>query len=289
MTQFDHHFARVPGVTLHYVTCGDLSAPAVLLLHGYPQTWYEWRHTMPALAEAGFYAIAPDMRGLGDSSVPLAGYDKKTVAADIWALTSGVLGLERLAVIGHDWGGPVAFAFTAAHRQAVTHFGLLDVVIPGGPVDIAQDGRRWHHAFHHVADLPEFLTAGREREYLKWFYRNFAWRADAISEADIDEFARCYAKPGGMRAGFAYYRAAAEDARDNKALFEGGLRLEMPVLALGGEKWEARGRGMEPYECLKPVCCDIVGEVVPDAGHFLVEDQPEYVNARLVRFLRDGE
>ena len=289
MTQFDHHFARVPGVTLHYVTCGDPSAPSVLLLHGYPQTWYEWRHTMPALAEAGFYAIAPDMRGLGDSSVPLAGYDKKTVAADIWALTSGVLGLERLAVIGHDWGGPVAFAFTAAHRQAVTHFGLLDVVIPGGPVDIAQDGRRWHHAFHHVADLPEFLTAGREREYLKWFYRNFAWSADAISEADIDEFARCYAKPGGMRAGFAYYRAAAEDARDNKALFEGGLRLEMPVLALGGEKWEARGRGMEPYECLKPVCCDIVGEVVPDAGHFLVEDQPEYVNARLVRFLRDGE
>ena len=289
MTQFDHHFARVPGVTLHFVTCGDPSAPAVLLLHGYPQTWYEWRHTMPALAEAGFYAIAPDMRGLGDSSVPLAGYDKKTVAADIWALTSGVLGLERLAVIGHDWGGPVAFAFTAAHAEAVTHFGLLDVVIPGGPVDIAQDGRRWHHAFHHVADLPEFLTAGREREYLKWFYRNFAWRADAISEADIDEFARCYAKPGGMRAGFAYYRAAAEDARDNKALFEGGLRLEMPVLALGGEKWEARGRGMEPYECLKPVCCDIVGEVVPDAGHFLVEDQPDYVNARLVRFLRDGE
>ena len=286
MSVLNHQFARVSDVTLHYVTCGDPVAPAVLLLHGYPQTWYEWRHTLPALADAGFFAIAPDMRGLGDSSAPLAGYDKKTVAADIWELTSGVLGLERLAVIGHDWGGPVAFAFVAAHREAVTHFGLLDVVIPGGPVDIAQDGRRWHHAFHHVADLPEFLTAGREREYLKWFYRTFAWRADAISEADIDEFARCYAKPGGMRAGFAYYRAAAQDARDNKALFDGGLRLEMPVLALGGEKWEARGRGMEPYECLKPVCADIVGEVVPDAGHFLVEDQPDYVNALLVRFLR---
>ncbi len=286
MSVLNHQFARVSDVTLHYVTCGDPVAPAVLLLHGYPQTWYEWRYTLPALADAGFFAIAPDMRGLGDSSAPLAGYDKKTVAADIWELTSGVLGLERLAVIGHDWGGPVAFAFVAAHREAVTHFGLLDVVIPGGPVDIAQDGRRWHHAFHHVADLPEFLTAGREREYLKWFYRTFAWRADAISEADIDEFARCYAKPGGMRAGFAYYRAAAQDARDNKTLFDGGLRLEMPVLALGGEKWEARGRGMEPYECLKPVCADIVGEVVPDAGHFLVEDQPDYVNARLVQFLR---
>lgn len=289
MVELEHRFARLSGVSLHYVTAGDPANPAAVLIHGYPQTWYEWRDIMPVLAEAGFYVVAPDMRGLGDSSVPHGGYDKKTVAADIWELTSGVLGLERLAVIGHDWGGPVAFAFTAAHPEAVSHFGLLDVVIPGGPVDIAQDGRRWHHAFHHVADLPEFLTAGREREYLKWFYRNFAWRADAISEADIDEFARCYAKPGGMRAGFAYYRAAGQDARDNKALFEGGLRLEMPVLALGGEKWEARGRGMEPYECLKPVCSDIVGEVVPDAGHFLVEDQPDYVAARLVQFLREGQ
>ena len=196
------------------------------------------------------------------------------------------MGLERLAVVGHDWGGPVAFAFVAAHKEAVTHFGLLDVVILGGRVDIAQDGRRWHHAFHHTQDLPEFLTAGREREYLKWFYRNFAWRADAISEADIDEFARCYSKPGGMRAGFAYYRAAAQDARDNKALFEGGLRLEMPVLALGGEKWEARGRGMEPYECLKPICSNIAGEIVENAGHFLIEDQPDYVAERLIAFLR---
>ncbi len=200
MTALQHHFARLLGVTLHYVTAGDPANPAVLLLQGYSQTWYEWRHTMPVLAEAGFFVIAPDMRGLGDSSAPLGGYDKKTVAADIWELTSGVLRLERLAVIGHDWGGPV-FAYVAAHQQAVTHFGLLDVVIPGGPVDIAQDGRCWHHAFHHVADLPEFLTAEREREYLKWFYRTFAWRADAISEDNIDEFARCYAKPRGMRAG----------------------------------------------------------------------------------------
>ena len=228
------------------------------------------------------------MRGLGDSSKPLSGYDKKTVAADIRELLTGPLGLSRYAVIGHDWGGPTGFALVASAPEAVSHFALLDVVIPGGPVDIAQDGRRWHHAFHHTADLPEFLTAGREREYLKWFFRNFAWRADAIPDAAIDEFARCYSAPGGMRAGFAYYRAAAQDARDNAALFAGGLRLSMPVLALGGEKHEARGRGLEPYECLKPVCTTITGEVVADAGHFLVEDQPDYVARRLIRFLREG-
>ncbi len=288
MTKFHHHSTRLSEVTLHYVTCGEPSDPAVVLIHGYPQTWYEWRDIMPAMAEAGFFVVAPDMRGLGDSSKPLAGYDKRTVAADIWEAVSGPLGLSNFAVIGHDWGGPTAFALVAAHQAAVTHFGLLDVVIPGGPVDIAQDGRRWHHAFHHTPDLPEFLTAGRERAYITWFYRNFSWRADAISEEAIDEFERCYAAPGGMRAGFSYYRAAAQDARDNKAWFEGGLQLDMPVLALGGEKHEARGRGMEPYDCLKPICSNIVGEVVPDAGHFLVEDQPEYVAERLIRFLRDG-
>ena len=288
MTAIHHHFSRLSEVTLHYVTCGEPSNPAVVLIHGYPQTWFEWRDILPVLAEAGYYSIAPDMRGLGDSSKPHGGYDKKTVANDIWQALSGPLGLSRFAVIGHDWGGPTAFALVAAHKENVTHFGLLDVVIPGGPVDIAQDGRRWHHAFHHTPDLPEFLTAGRERAYLTWFYRNFAWKADAIGEEAIDEFTRCYSAPGGMRAGFAYYRAAAQDARDNRVWFEGGLRLEMPVLALGGEKHEARGRGMEPYECLKPICSNITGEVVPDAGHFLVEDQPEYVAERLVRFLQEG-
>jgi pimeloyl-ACP methyl ester carboxylesterase len=289
MTTFTHHSTRLSEVTLHSVTCGEPSNPAVVLIHGYPQTWYEWRDILPALAEAGFYAIAPDMRGLGDSSKPLTGYDKKTVAADIRELLTGPMGLSRYAVIGHDWGGPTGFALVSADPAAVTHFALLDVVIPGGPVDIAQDGRRWHHAFHHTPDLPEFLTAGRERAYITWFFRNFAWRADAISEAAIDEFERCYSAPGAMRAGFAYYRAAAQDAQDNKGLFAGGLQLDMPVLALGGEKHEARGRGMEPYLCLKPICSNIIGEVVPDAGHFLVEDQPEYVAERLIRFLRDGK
>jgi pimeloyl-ACP methyl ester carboxylesterase len=285
MSSISHHNARLSGVALHYVTAGDPSHLAVVLIHGYPQTWYEWRDIIPAMVEAGLYVIAPDMRGLGDSSKPLAGYDKKTVAADIGELLTEVIGLTSFAVIGHDWGGPVAFALVAAHQEKITHFGLLDVVIPGGSVDIAQDGRRWHHAFHHTPDLPEFLTAGREREYLTWFYRNFAWNQGAIDEDAIDEFARCYSKPGAMRAGFAYYRAAAQDAKDNAALIAGGLKLEMPCLALGGEKWEARGRGMEPYESLKPLCTNLVGEVVKDAGHFLVEDQPEHVAARLITFL----
>ena len=288
MPDITHHYARLPDVSLHYVTAGDPQHPAVVLLHGYPQTWYEWRHTIPALVDAGFYVIAPDMRGLGDSSRPLTGYDKASVAADIGEVLTAVLGLQTFAVIGHDWGGPVGFALTAANLKRVTHFALLDVVVPGGTVDTSQGGRRWHHAFHQTPDLPEFLTAGRERAYLTWFYREFSWKPDAIPEDVIDEFVRCYASPGGMRAGFSYYRAVALDAQRNMELFASGLRFEMPCLALGGEKWEARGRAMEPYECLKPFCPNLVGEVVADAGHFLVEDQPEYVADRLIRFLQHG-
>ena len=193
-----HHHAKLDGVTLHYVVSGR--GPAVVLLHGWPQTWYEWRHIIPALAER-YTVIAPDLRGLGDSSRPETGYDKKTVANDVWQLVNGKLGHERFFVVGHDWGGPTAYALAAAHPEAVTRLAILDVVIPGDGGDFSQGGRRWHHQFHLTPDLPEALTEGRERLYLSWFYRTFGHRPDAISEADIDEYLRTYTQPGAMRAG----------------------------------------------------------------------------------------
>ena len=111
-----HHFAELDDVTLHYVTAGR--GPVVVLLHGWPQTWYEWRHVIPTLAER-YTVIAPDLRGLGDSSRPLAGYDKQNVAHDIWQLVNGKLGFERFFLVGHDWGGPTAYALAAAHPDAV--------------------------------------------------------------------------------------------------------------------------------------------------------------------------
>ena len=276
---FQHRFADLGEVRMHYVTAGDgaRDAPPIVLLHGWPETWYEWRHAIPLLA-AHHAVIAPDMRGLGDTSRPLDGYDKRTVADDIHRLLTGHLGLERWHCVGHDWGGPVAFALGARDPQRMATMTIIDVVIPGdGGVDFSQGGRRWHHAFHLTPDLPEALVTGRERTYLGWFYREFAWCRDAIDEVAIAEYLRTYTEPGALRAGFAFYRNLPRDAADNRALLATGFRLPMPVLAMGGARTEARGRATEPEESMQRVARHVTGVTVADSGHFVPEEQPETV------------
>jgi pimeloyl-ACP methyl ester carboxylesterase len=278
-----HHFAEVGEVMLHYVTAG--SGPPVVLLHGWPQTWYEWRHTIPALAEK-YTVIAPDLRGLGDSSRPLGGYDKRTIANDIWRLVTETLGHKRFLLVGHDWGGPTAYALASQHPEAVEKLVIVDVVIPGDGGDFSQGGKRWHHQFHITPDLPEALTQGRERVYLQWFYQTFAYHPGAISDADITEFTRTYSQPGAMRAGFSLYRAMAEDSAANAAQLATGFRLPMPVLAIGGgcSYPHARGRGTEPEESLRRVAVNVRGAVIPNCGHFVPEEQPEAFNKLLLEF-----
>jgi pimeloyl-ACP methyl ester carboxylesterase len=277
---FQHHYAEIGEVMLHYVTLGK--GPPLVLLHGWPQTWYEWRHVMPALAER-YTVIAPDLRGLGDSSRPFDGYDKRTVANDIWRLMSEKLGHKRFLLVGHDWGGPTAYALAASHPEAVEKLAIIDVVIPGDGGDFSQGGRRWHHQFHMTPDLPEALIQGRERIYLQWFYQTFAYKPGAISDADLDEFVRTYSQPGALRAGFNYYRNLPRDAEDNRAQLATGFRLPMPVLAIGGAVSypHGRGRGGDVEASLRRVAVDVAGVVVPEAGHFVPEEQPE-VAARLL-------
>jgi pimeloyl-ACP methyl ester carboxylesterase len=279
--QVQHGYADLEEVLLHYVTAGR--GPAVVLLHGWPQTWYEWRHVMPALAER-YTVIAPDLRGLGDSSRPLTGYDKQTVARDVWRLVNGKLGHNRFFLVGHDWGGPTAYALATQQPQAIRRLAILDVVIPGDGGDFSQGGRRWHHQFHMTPDLPEALTAGREDVYLAWFYRTFAYRPDAVGEDDLKEYLRTYRQPGAMRAGFSFYRALQQDAEDNRAIAQ-RLKLEMPVLAVGGAK--ARGRGREPEDSLKRLARNVRGAVIEDCGHFIPEEQPEELVHLLLDFFAE--
>ena len=290
---FAHDFADVGDAKLHYVTLdadgAGPSKPPAVLLHGWPETWYEWRHVMPVLAKSR-QVIAPDLRGLGDSSRPLTGYDKRTVANDLWCLIHEHLGIERFHLVGHDWGGPTAFALAAAHAQAIASFALLDVVIPGDGGDFSQGGRRWHHAFHATPDLPEALVHGREDVYLSWFYREFSWRPDTFSTQTINEYLRTYTQPGSLRAGFNFYRALPQDVADNAALLATGFRLEMPALAMGGGCWESRGRGTEPEESLRRVARQVVrGLVVDDCGHFIPEEYPELVATELDRHFHDAD
>ena len=280
---FAHHYAEVGEVMLHYVTAG--SGPPVVLLHGWPQTWYEWRLVMPALAER-YTVIAPDLRGLGDSSRPLTGYDKRTIADDIWQLVNGKLGHQKFLLVGHDWGGPTAYALAASHPDAVSKLAIVDVVIPGDGGDFSQGGRRWHHQFHITPDLPEALVQGRERLYLQWFYQTFSYRPGAIDDEALDEFTRTYSQPGALRAGFNLYRAMAEDAKVNAAQLATGFRLPMPVLAVGGgvSYPHGRGRGADVEASMRRVANDVRGVVIPECGHFVPEEAPELLSRLLLEF-----
>jgi pimeloyl-ACP methyl ester carboxylesterase len=273
--------ADLGDVRLHYVTAGD--GFPVVLLHGWPQSWHEWRHIIPGLS-IHYRVVAPDLRGLGDSSHPPGGYDKKTVGGDVWRLMHDVLGLSEFYLVGHDWGGPTAFAVAAAHPEAVKKLAILDVTIPGdGSPDMSQGGRRWHHAFHQTLDLPEALVSGREDIYLGWFYRHYGARP--LSAEDTAEYLRVYRHPGALRAGFSYYRALPQDVADNAALLASGFRLPMPVLALGGDS--AWGRRMEVMESLRRVAVDVRGGMIENCGHWMPEEQPEELLRQLLSFFAD--
>ena len=275
--KFQHDFADLGDVRLHYVTAGE--GPAVLLLHGWPQTWYMWRDVIPGLAE-NYFVIAPDLRGLGDSSRPVGGYDKKTLAQDVWRLVHDVLGRDELFVVGHDWGGPTAFAVAAQHRDAVKRMAIFDVPVPGDgtPVMFAS---RWHHGLHWELDFPEALTAGREDIYLGFFYRNWGGRPDDISDAAQSEYVRAYRQPGAMRAGFNLYRATPQDVADNQVFLSEG-KLKMPVLCYGGAL--GRGRGPLAMESWRRVAEDVRGGVIEECGHWIPEERPQWVVEQLLSF-----
>jgi pimeloyl-ACP methyl ester carboxylesterase len=279
----EHQYAELSNARLHYVVAGD--GPPVVLLHGWPQTWYAWRKVIPLLANR-YRVIAPDLRGLGDSSRPTLGYDKRTVGRDIWQLITEVLGHSRFLLVGHDWGGPVAYAIAVDHPDAVRCLAILDIAIPGdGSPNISQGGRRWHHAFHQTPELPEKLIEGREDIYLGWFYRNYGHRTDVISESDIAEYLRCYRQPGALRAGLAYYRALAQDIADNESSAR-RFKLPMPVLALGGaDSW---GRGHEVMQSMQRLATNVSGGVIENCGHWMPEEQPQILADRLLTFFKEA-
>ena len=284
MIDIQSKYADLGDGLVHYLEAG--SGEPLVLLHGIPQTSYEWRYVIPMLADR-FRIIAPDLRGLGDSSRAADGFDKKTVAHDVWRLLSEHLKIERFCLVGHDWGGPTAFALACAHHDAVRRLAILDVAIPGDGADFSQNGRRWHHAFFRTPHLPEALLHDREHIYINWLFENYGYLPNSITEADRQEYLRTYRKPGAMSALFGYYRALPQDAADNQAFLASHGKLRMPVLALGGDK--AFGRGMETLESMQRVAQDVRGGVVPNSGHWVTEEQPDFVGNELRQFFLEQQ
>lgn len=275
---FSHRRADVNGVRLHYVIGGQ--GTPLILLHGWAETWFTWHRIMPELARH-YTVIAVDLRGLGDSSRPASGYDDDTLAEDVRQLLFRT-GHPRALVVGHDLGTQVAYALAARHPEVVEKLVLLDAPVPGIPPwdELTRDPPLWHWTFYNVPDLPEALIAGRESLYFSWFYRQIAVNTAGLEE-DLKEVIRAYSEPGALRAGMAYFRAFAENARQNAGY--GDHKLAMPVLALGG----ASGNGMVPLQQMRLAAINAQGGVIENCGHWIPTEQPAELTRRLIAFFQE--
>ncbi|GLH80153.1 hydrolase [Bradyrhizobium sp. SSBR45G] len=280
---FTHRFETVDGVRLHHVSGGPSDGEVVVLLAGFPESWFAWRKVMPLLASR-HRVIALDLPGQGDSDRPADGYDTQSLAIAMHGLLQQ-LGITSYHLVAHDIGAWVAYPFAALFEAELRSLALLDAGIPGVtlpealPFSPDRAWRTWHFAFHAVADLPEMLIHGRERDYLAWFLRRKGASPEAFSESDLDEYARVLTKAGGLRAGLAYYRAAALSARQNRELKARG-RLKPPVLAIGADQ----GSIVDMAAPLREVAEHVEGITIASCGHYIPEEQPAVLAEELNAF-----
>jgi pimeloyl-ACP methyl ester carboxylesterase len=273
---FSDHTAAVNGTSLHYKTGGK--GNSVVLLHGFAETGHMWHPAMDDLAKT-HTVIVPDLRGAGASAKPANGYDKVTMAQDIHALVKS-LGIEKATIVGHDIGLMVAYAYAAQYPDETERVVLMDAFLPGigNWKDMWLLRDLWH--FHFYGDVPLALVAGRERTYLEHFWNDFA--ADpkhSVPEADRQLYAAAYAQPGGMRAGFEYFRNFERDAADFQRLAQN--KLTMPVRVIAGEK----SGGPFLIDQVRLVADDVQGEVIQGSGHWLLEEAPEKVIPVLTEYV----
>ena len=279
---FTSRLVEVNGLRLHAVTGGD--GPALLLIGGWPQTWYAWREVMPALARR-HTVVAVDSRGAGLSDKPDDGYDAGTLAADLVALMAA-LGHDRFDVVGHDIGTWTAYALAADHPERVGRLAIVEAVIPGltpsppffGPA--AANLKLWQFGFNRLTDLNEELVRGRERLFFGWQFATKAATPTAIPEYAVDVYVDAItADPRALRASFAYYRALDETIAQNEQRSK--TRLTLPVLGVGGALWS----GESAAQTMRLAADDVTAVVLDDCGHYPAEEQPTRFVEILENFL----
>jgi pimeloyl-ACP methyl ester carboxylesterase len=264
------------GSTIHVRTGG--SGPAVVLLHGYGETGDMWVPMAIDLAR-DHTVVVPDLRGMGLSSKPKGGFDKKTQAGDVAGVLDA-LKIERADLVTHDIGNMVGYAFAAQYPDRVTRFVLIDAPVPGvGPwEEILKNPLLWHFRFGGP-DM-ERLVAGRERIYLDRFWNEFSANPSRFSEAARVHYSDLYAMPGAMHSGFMQFAAFDQDAIDNRGFVARG-KLAMPVLAIGGE----RSFGIQMAEIMRFAASNVREGVIPDSGHWIMEENPAATIAMVRDFL----
>jgi pimeloyl-ACP methyl ester carboxylesterase len=266
----------VQGVKIHYLTAGK--GPAVILLHGYTQTSRMWRPLIPSLA-AKFMVVAPDLPGIGDSAIPKDGLDMKTAAVRIHALAQS-LGIARTRIVGHDIGLMVAYAYAAMYPGEVEKLVVMDAFLPGvaGWEPYYNNPDLWHFRFH--GQYPEELVQGRESIYFAYFWNELAAdKTHSVPVSDRQAYVAAYSRPGRMRAGWAYFAAWPQTAKDFADLSK--TKLKMPVMAMAGEKASAGTL----FPQMKLVANNVTVLEFKGTGHWLMEERPRETMDALLNFL----
>ncbi|MBP2199649.1 alpha/beta fold hydrolase [Pantoea cypripedii] len=282
---FAHFYATVDGVRLHYVSGGNPQGEVLLLLAGFPQSWYAWHQVMAQLGDR-YFIIAPDLPGQGDSDKPQAGYDTQSLAEKVQGLMQK-LAIERYYLAAHDVGAWVAWPYAMRYSQQVIKLALLDAGIPGVtlpdalPATPDKAWKTWHFAFHLLPDLPEALISGREEIYLEWFLRRKTASPMVFSDADMAEYVRLLQQNGALRAGLAPYREVMLSAAQNRALREQG-KLTLPLLAISADQ----GSIPDMAAPLRQFADNVTGITIAHSGHFIPDEQPQALADALATFFR---
>lgn len=281
MSPFEHHRVRANGINMHYVQAGE--GPCVVLLHGFPETWYAWRHQIGPLA-ARYRVIVPDLRGYGATEKPATGYDKRTMANDIRDLLR-VLEIEKVAVVGHDRGARVGTRFVKDHEDVTTCFAALDniptkVIFENMNAEVAQAA--WFFLFQGIRDLPEALIHGREELWLRSILTSWTYNPHALSEDTLSVYTKAYSQPGGLRGAFEDYRAWRSDFEQDKS--DASTSIGCPVLSLWGADYEA-AKMVDMAAIWSAMAPKLQTLAVAQSGHLPHEEQPDQVTAALLNFL----
>lgn len=277
---FSSHKAKVSGTTLHYVRGG--AGAAVILLHGFPEDWTEFRHVMPRLARK-FTVVSVDLRGVGGSQPATDSYDAATLANDIHEL-AGQLRLRQIYLVGHDVGGLVAYTYARLYPRDLRGVMILDVPLAGiEPWDeLNADSKLWHVGFHQTPKVPEALITGRELVYFREaFYQRWTKHPSAISEEDARHFARSYSTPAQLRAGLGFYRAFPEAEKFNKSH---GETLDVPIVLAGGDGSFGKLNPRVAEALRKLGCANVTVEMISDSSHYVADEQPAQVAALIERY-----
>jgi pimeloyl-ACP methyl ester carboxylesterase len=279
-----HRYADLGDVRLHYVEAGE--GPLVVLLHGFPQFWYEWRHQIPALVEAGFRVVAPDMRGynLSDKPPGVRSYRVELLARDVARLILAC-GEQTAAVVGHDWGAIVAWIAAMRYPRRVGRLAILNVPHPARFLDgllcPRQLLRSSYMFFFQIPRLPEEVIRAGDFALLRSALHRDPVRPGTFAAEDIERYVQAMAQPGALTATLNYYRALLRNPRKTRALLK---RIEAPVLVIWGERDRFLSRRLaEPPPLWVPNLLRL--ERLPNASHWVAEERPREVNALLLEFL----